>query len=48
MRRKRPGKNCRMGPVFALAGLTPVTGIPIIIQQIQFIMPQAKRGTALA
>jgi hypothetical protein len=48
MRRKRPGKNCRMAPVFASAGSCLVTGISKIIQQDQFTTPQAGRGTRLA
>jgi hypothetical protein len=48
MRRKRPGKNCRVGPVFALAGLTERRHIPTIPKQNQFIMPSAGRGTPLA
>jgi hypothetical protein len=48
MRRKRPGKNCRLVPVFASAGLGLVTGISTIIEQNQFTMPRAGRGTRLA
>jgi hypothetical protein len=48
MRRKRPGKNCRMAPVFASAGCCLITGISAITEQNQFTMPQAGRGTPLA
>src|SRR5581483_6931550 len=48
MRRKRPGKNCRMGPVFALARLTAGHRALTIIEQNQPIIPAMSRGTRLA
>jgi hypothetical protein len=48
MRRKRPGKNCRLRPVFALAALTARCGGAIIFKQNQSIMDSNGDGTALA
>jgi hypothetical protein len=48
MRRKRPGKNCRMVLVFALAALTARCAGSKIFKQNQFIMASKRHGTPLA